>query len=163
MSGNRPDRLFPAQLETGHAEPAAPLLRLRLRQGARRNGLHVGTSSGGQGSGGRARPLRRSGHLRTAAGRLPQHLLYLRRTGKPLEKPVRKSRALLRRSPDRSGGRPFPRHGKPQIRRRPRPLCRLYQHRIRPRSGSETGVSRARGAGARPLQARRRHRREKIC
>ncbi len=91
--------------------------------------------------------------------RLPQRLVPARPARPPLDQPPRPPRALLRRPPDRGGGRLLPGHRQAQVPRRDVPLCRLHRHRLRPRRRPAPRLLRPRGDRARPGQARPRHRR----
>jgi hypothetical protein len=88
---------------------------------------------------------------RPAAGRLPEHLLHRRRTREALRQPRHVARALLRRTPDRGGGRPPGGHRQAQAPRRGPKIRR--PHRFGLRSREEGRLPRPSGDRARPDQA----------
>ena len=76
-----------------------------------------------RGQRGAARVGRRGGRPHragAAAGRLREHLLHRQGPGRTVEEPAGSARAVLRGPPDRSRGRPVPRHGQPED-----PGCRV--------------------------------------
>ena len=95
----------------------------------------------------------------SSRGRLSERLVPAHAARPALDQPARPPRALLRRPPDRGGGRLLPGHRQAQAARRHVPLCRPHRHGLRPRRRPEARLLRPRGDRAGAGQARPRHRR----